>query len=505
MNGFEVLNACFDDALGRMPNLVAFGEDVGQLGDVNQGFLHLQKKYGALRVADTGIREQTIMGQAIGLALRGFRPIAEIQYLDYVLYGLQTLSDDLASLSWRTAGAQAAPVIVRTRGHRLEGIWHSGSQMGGLLHLTRGIWLCVPRNMTQAAGMYNTLLAADDPAIVVEVLNGYRHKERLPSNVGSFRVPLGIPETLREGRDATVVTYGACCPIVQEAAELLARTGIEIEIVDVQTLSPFDRENRILDSLRRTSRLVIVDEDVPGGASAWLMQQIVERMGGFWWLDAPPLTVTGREHRPAYGSDGDYFSKPSREEIFRAIYDLMRAAHRRGSRRCSDRSRPSAGGCGFGLRLEPPARPAEVRPRGDRRDGGDNKGRRVASLRDDRAEEHRAAADAGVEGGDVGAERRSPSLRRDAPDDVGGEGRSDARETEAVEHGAGGDRRTAAGKRHECERHCDRHDRRTQGRERADPVDPATRRTGAVRRSCRQRPRRRDRAARLPDSRCRAR
>ncbi len=326
VNGFEVLNACFDDALGRMPNLLAFGEDVGQLGDVNQGFLHLQKKYGALRVADTGIREQSIMGQAIGLALRGFRPIAEIQYLDYVLYGLQTLSDDLASLSWRTAGAQAAPVIVRTRGHRLEGIWHSGSQMGGLLHLTRGIWLCVPRNMTQAAGMYNTLLAADDPAIVVEVLNGYRHKERLPSNVGSFRVPLGIPETLREGRDATVVTYGACCPIVQEAAELLARTGIEIEIVDVQTLSPFDRENRILESLRKTSRLVIVDEDVPGGASAWLMQQIVERMGGFWWLDAPPVTVTGREHRPAYGSDGDYFSKPSRDEIFRAIYDLMRAA-----------------------------------------------------------------------------------------------------------------------------------------------------------------------------------
>jgi pyruvate/2-oxoglutarate/acetoin dehydrogenase E1 component/TPP-dependent pyruvate/acetoin dehydrogenase alpha subunit len=326
VNGFEVLNACFDEALARMPNLVAFGEDVGKLGDVNQGFLGLQKKYGALRVADTGIREQTIMGQAIGLALRGFRPIAEIQYLDYVLYGLQTLSDDLASLSWRTAGAQVAPVIVRTRGHRLEGVWHSGSQMGGLLHLTRGIWLCVPRNMTQAAGMYNTLLAADDPAIVVEVLNGYRQKERLPANVGEFRVPLGVPETLREGRDATVVTYGACCPIVLEAAELLARAGVEVEVVDVQTLSPFDRENRILASLRRTNRLVIVDEDVPGGASAWLLQQIVERMGGFWWLDAPPVTVTGREHRPAYGSDGDYFSKPSRDEIFRAVYGLMRDA-----------------------------------------------------------------------------------------------------------------------------------------------------------------------------------
>ena len=326
VNGFEVLNACFDEALGRMPNLLAFGEDVGQLGDVNQGLLGLQEKYGALRVADTGIREQTIMGQAIGLALRGFRPIAEIQYLDYVLYGLQTLSDDLSTLSWRTAGAQSAPVIVRTRGHRLEGIWHSGSQMGGLLHLIRGIWLCVPRNMTQAAGMYNTLLAADDPAIVVEVLNGYRHKERLPANVGSFRVPLGVPETLRQGRDATVVTYGACCPIVQETAELLARAGVEIEVIDVQTLSPFDREDRILDSLRKTNRLVIVDEDVPGGASAWLMQQIVERMGGFWWLDAPPVTVTGREHRPAYGSDGDYFSKPSRDEIFRAIYGLMRDA-----------------------------------------------------------------------------------------------------------------------------------------------------------------------------------
>ncbi len=326
VNGFEVLNACFDEALARMPNLVAFGEDVGQLGDVNQGFLGLQKKYGALRVADTGIREQSIMGQAIGLALRGLRPIAEIQYLDYVLYGLQTLSDDLASLSWRTAGAQVAPVIVRTRGHRLEGIWHSGSQMGGLLHLTRGIWLCVPRNMTQAAGMYNTLLAADDPAIVVEVLNGYRHKERLPANVGSFRVPLGLPETLRTGSDATVVTYGACCPIVEEAAVLLARAGVEVEIIDVQTLSPFDREDRILASLKKTNRLVIVDEDVPGGASAWLLQQIVERMGGFWWLDAPPVTVTGREHRPAYGSDGDYFSKPSRDEIFRAIYGLLREA-----------------------------------------------------------------------------------------------------------------------------------------------------------------------------------
>jgi pyruvate/2-oxoglutarate/acetoin dehydrogenase E1 component/TPP-dependent pyruvate/acetoin dehydrogenase alpha subunit len=326
VNGFEVLNATFDAALERIPELVAFGEDLGRLGDVNQGFLGLQEKHGALRVADVGIREQTIMGQAVGLAMRGIRPIAEIQYLDYVLYGLQTISDDLATLRWRSAGRQAAPVIVRTRGHRLEGIWHSGSQMGGLLHLTRGVWLCVPRNMTQAAGMYNTLLAADDPAIVVEVLNGYRQKERLPANVAEFRVPLGVPEVLREGVDATVVTYGACCRIVAEAAELLAKAGVEIEIVDVQTLTPFDRENRIVESLRKTNRLVIVDEDVPGGASAYILQQLTERSGGFWWLDQAPVTVTGREHRPAYGSDGDYFSKPSREEIFRAVYGLMREA-----------------------------------------------------------------------------------------------------------------------------------------------------------------------------------
>ncbi|HSM15077.1 MAG TPA: transketolase C-terminal domain-containing protein [Thermoanaerobaculia bacterium] len=326
VNGFEVLNACFDAALARMPELVAFGEDVGRLGDVNQGFLGLQEKYGALRVADTGIREQTIIGQAIGLALRGIRPIAEIQYLDYVLYGLQTLSDDLATLRWRTAGGQAAPVIVRTRGHRLEGIWHAGSPMGGLVHLVRGIWVCVPRDMTAAAGMYNTLLAGDDPAIVVEVLNGYRQKERLPANIGEFRVPLGVPETLREGTDLTIVTYGACCRIALEAADLLAKAGVEAEVVDVQTLLPFDREDRILASLRRTSRLLVLDEDVPGGASAFILQQVVERMGGFWWLDAAPVTVTAREHRPAYGSDGDYFSKPSREDVVRAAWAMVREA-----------------------------------------------------------------------------------------------------------------------------------------------------------------------------------
>ena len=327
VNGFEILNACFDAALARHPNLIAFGEDVGQLGDVNQGFQGLQAKYGVLRVSDTGIREATIMGQAVGMALRGLRPIAEIQYLDYVLYGLQVLSDDLATLRWRSAGGQAAPVIVRTRGHRLEGIWHSGSPLGGLVHLLRGLWVCVPRNMTQAAGMYNTLLAADDPAIVIEVLNGYRIKERRPENVADLKVPLGIPEVLRGGDDVTLVTYGACCRIALEAAELLAVSGIEVEVIDLQTLLPFDRENAIGASLRKTNRLVIVDEDVPGGASSYILQQIVERQAGFWWLDQAPVTLTAKEHRPPFGSDGDYFAKPNREEIFRAVYALLRESN----------------------------------------------------------------------------------------------------------------------------------------------------------------------------------
>ncbi|HEY4590138.1 MAG TPA: thiamine pyrophosphate-dependent enzyme [Thermoanaerobaculia bacterium] len=326
VNGFEVLNACFDAALARLPNLVAFGEDVGKIGDVNQGFAGLQAKYGPLRVADTGIRETTIMGQAIGLALRGFRPIAEIQYLDYVLYGLQILSDDLATLRWRTKGRQKAPVIVRTRGHRLEGIWHSGSPMAGLLNLVRGMWVCVPRNMTQAAGFYNTLLAGDDPGLVVEVLNGYRQKEKLPANVGEFRLPLGVPEVLREGSDVTVVTYGSCCRIALEAAQKLAEVGIETEVVDVQTLLPFDLHGRILESLRKTNRVVFVDEDVPGGATAYMMQKVLEEQGGYHWLDAEPRTLSGKEHRPSYGSDGDYFSKPSRESIFEAVYELMHEA-----------------------------------------------------------------------------------------------------------------------------------------------------------------------------------
>jgi 2-oxoisovalerate dehydrogenase E1 component len=326
VNGFEVVNACFDAALARCPNVIALGEDVGQIGDVNQGFAGLQAKYGPLRVTDTGIREITIMGQAIGMALRGLRPIAEIQYLDYVLYALQILSDDVANLHWRTKGRQKAPIIVRTRGHRLEGIWHSGSPMAGVLNLVRGMYVCVPRNMTQAAGFYNTLLESDDPAIVVEVLNGYRQKEKLPANIGEFKLPLGVPEVLRPGRDVTVVTYGACCRIALEAAEKLGEVGIEAEVMDVQTLLPFDLHGRIVESLRRTNRVLFLDEDVPGGASAYMLQQVVESQGGFAWLDSPPRTLTAKAHRPPYGSDGDYFSKPNRESIFEAVYDLMNEA-----------------------------------------------------------------------------------------------------------------------------------------------------------------------------------
>ncbi len=324
VRGFEVLNACFDRAFARTPNLVAFGEDLGRLGDVNQGFSGLQEKYGALRVADTGIRETTILGQAIGMALRGLRPIAEVQYLDYVLYCLQIMSDDLATLRWRTVGGQKAPVIIRTRGHRLEGVWHSGSPMAPLIHLLRGIYICVPRNMTQAAGFYNTLLASDDAGLVVEVLNGYRSKETLPDNVGDFRLPLGVTETLREGSDVTLVTYGALCKITLEAAELLAEVGIDVEVIDVQTLLPFDRHGSIANSIRKTNAVLFVDEDVPGGATAYMAREVLETQGAFDWLDAAPRTLSAREHRPAYGSDGDYSSKPNRESIFEAVYDLAR-------------------------------------------------------------------------------------------------------------------------------------------------------------------------------------
>jgi len=329
LNGFEIINHCFDHALARDPRIVIFGEDVGKLGDVNQGCAGLQDKYGLLRVSDTGIRETTIIGQAIGAALRGLRPIAEIQYLDYVLYALQIMSDDLATVRWRSAGGQKCPVIIRTRGHRLEGIWHSGSPMAGILSLTRGMYFCVPRNMTQAAGFYNTLLRSDDPAIVVEVLNGYRTKEKLPANIDRFTLPLGVPEVVREGSDVTLVSYGATLRIAMEAAELLATVGIEAEIIDVQTLMPFDVRGVILESLKKTSRVAFIDEDVPGGATAYMLQQVLERDHGYDWLDSEPLTIAAKEHRPAYGSDGDYWSKPNRESIFAAVYAMLRETNPR--------------------------------------------------------------------------------------------------------------------------------------------------------------------------------
>jgi 2-oxoisovalerate dehydrogenase E1 component len=324
--GFEVLNAFFDKAFAREPRLLVFGEDVGQLGDVNQGLRGLQDKYGPLRISDTGIREATIVGQAIGLALRGLRPIAEIQYLDYLLYALQILSDDLATLHWRTAGGQKAPVIVRTRGHRLEGIWHSGSLMAGILNLVRGMHLLVPRNMTQAAGFYNTLLRSDDPAVVVEVLNGYRLRETLPDNIGEFCLPLGIPEILRPGDQVTLVTYGATCRIVMEASQLLSQTGIETEVIDIRSLLPFDIHHKILDSLKKTGRIVFIDEDVPGGATAYMLREVLEVQGGYTWLDSAPLTIPAKAHRPAYGSDGDYWSKPNVEQIFETVYQIMHEA-----------------------------------------------------------------------------------------------------------------------------------------------------------------------------------
>ena len=329
LNGFEIINHCLDHALRRDPRLIIFGEDVGKLGDVNQGCLGLQEKYGAWRVMDTGIRECTILGQAIGAALRGLRPIAEIQYLDYVLYAIQIMSDDLATTRWRSAGGQAAPVIVRTRGHRLEGIWHSGSPMGGMLGLLRGMHLCVPRNMTQAAGFYNTLLRGEDPAVVVEVLNGYRTKERLPANIAEMTLPLGVPEILQVGTDVTLVTYGATLKIVMEAAEQLARVDISAEIIDVQTLLPFDVRGIIAESVKKTSRVVFIDEDVPGGATAYMLQQVLERDHAYDWLDSEPRVIAAKEHRPAYGSDGDYWSKPNRETIFTGVYDLLHEANPR--------------------------------------------------------------------------------------------------------------------------------------------------------------------------------
>ncbi|MBT1703494.1 transketolase [Fulvivirgaceae bacterium PWU20] len=327
VDGREVLQQCFDAALSRDPRVLAFGEDVGKIGDVNQGFAGLQQKHGEYRVTDTSIRECTIAGQGIGLALRGLRPIAEIQYLDYFIYALQTLSDDLATLHYRTKGGQKAPLIIRTRGHRLEGVWHAGSPIGMILHSLRGIYLLVPRNMTQAAGFYNTMLKSDDPAIIIECLNGYRLKERLPDNIGEFTVPLGVPEILREGTDVTIVTYGSMCRVVMEAAEVLEQAGILAEVIDVQTLLPFDIHHIILDSLKKTNRIVFADEDVPGGATSYMMQQVLENQNGYQYLDSKPVTITAKEHRPAYASDGDYFSKPNVEEVFEKVYDLLREAY----------------------------------------------------------------------------------------------------------------------------------------------------------------------------------
>lgn len=323
VDGRELLRENFDYILTKYPETLIFGEDSGKIGGVNQGLEGLQAKFGEHRVFDTGIREATIMGQAIGLSMRGLRPIAEIQYLDYLLYALQIMSDDLATVQWRTKGMQKAPVIIRTRGHRLEGVWHSGSPMGMIIHACRGINVCVPRNMTQAAGFYNLLLEADEPSLVVEPLNGYRLKENLPSNIGEYKIALGIPETLSEGTDVTLVTYGSSIRIAQDAIKQLEEHGISVELIDVQTLLPFDIHHKIVESLKKTNRVVFFDEDVPGGASAYMMQKVLEEQGGYQYLDSKPVTIASKEHRPAYGSDGDYFSKPSADDVFDVIYNLM--------------------------------------------------------------------------------------------------------------------------------------------------------------------------------------
>lgn len=323
VDGREVLVAYFDQLLSRDPRVMAFGEDVGKIGDVNQGFAGLQEKHGEGRVFDTGIRELTIIGQGIGTAMRGLRPIAEIQYLDYLLYGLQPLSDDVATLQYRTKGGQKAPLIVRTRGHRLEGIWHSGSPIGMILHSLRGMHVLTPRNMVQAAGMYETLIRSDEPALMIECLNGYRLKEKMPDNIGAYTVPLGVPEILNEGNDITVVSYGSTLRVVQDAMAMLAEIGINVELIDAQTLLPFDIHHIIGKSLQKTNKLVVIDEDVPGGASAYILQQILEKQGGYFQLDAQPITITAKAHRPAYGTDGDYFSKPNAEEIYDALLNLM--------------------------------------------------------------------------------------------------------------------------------------------------------------------------------------
>jgi len=321
--GREILRDNWDYLFGKYPKLVTFGEDAGYIGGVNQSYEGLQKKYGELRVTDTGIREQTILGQGLGLALRGLRPVAEIQYFDYLLYALQTLSDDLATTHYRTAGGQVAPVIISTRGHRLEGIWHSGSPLSMVINSIRGVYVCVPRNMTQAAGFYNTLLEGEDPALVIEPLNGYRLREKKPENIGEYKIPLGVPEILNEGTDVTLVTYGSCVRIAQDAVEQLKEFDISVELIDVQTLLPFDRKHIIAESIKKTNKVVFFDEDVPGGATAFMMQKVLEDQKAYYYLDAEPRTVTAKEHRPAYTSDGDYFSNPNAEDVFEAIYAMM--------------------------------------------------------------------------------------------------------------------------------------------------------------------------------------
>ena len=323
VNGFGILNRYFDQLFASNKKVIAFGEDLGHIGDVNQGFSGLQEKYGKERIFDTGIRELTIIGQGIGLALRGLRPIAEIQYLDYLLFGLEPLSDDVSTTHFRSFGQQSVPLIVRTRGHRLEGIWHSGSPMGMIINSLRGMYICVPRNMTQAVGMYNTLLQSNDPALVIECLNGYRLKERLPSNLIEYRVPLGVPEIIKEGTDITIVSYGSMLRIIEEATEVLDKLKISCEIIDVQTLLPFDINHSILGSLKKTNRIVFIDEDVPGGAAGFMFNNVMEEQGGYRWLDAAPRTLTGKNHRPSYGSDGDYFSKPNTEDIIRVAKEIM--------------------------------------------------------------------------------------------------------------------------------------------------------------------------------------
>jgi pyruvate/2-oxoglutarate/acetoin dehydrogenase E1 component len=324
INGYEILNRYFDQLIKNNPLVFAFGEDVGKIGGVNQAFTGLQQKHGEERIFDTGIREATIIGQAIGMAMRGLRPLAEIQYLDYMLFALEQLSDDVATLQYRTKGIQFCPLIVRTRGHRLEGIWHSGSPMGTLINALRGMHICVPRNMTKAAGMYNTLLKANEPGLIIECLNAYRLKEKLPENLAEYTVPFGIPEVVSEGEDITIVSYGSILRIAQNAINRLKEHGVSCELVDVQTLLPFDIHHKILDSLKKTNRIIFMDEDVPGGASAYMFQNVMEIQGGYRWLDVAPRCITSPAHRPAYGSDGDYFCKPNEEEIMKVVLEMMK-------------------------------------------------------------------------------------------------------------------------------------------------------------------------------------